>query len=424
MSFSTGQPHPLAKQSIISIATKSLPLDICSLHFEVVGDFLVLLTTFVEGSENENMFFLVSWKTGKTHSVSTSGLQHIAPPLLTLVVQLQSPELGTYIYFNFLSEDTLMFPSLIHNTLEVVKIAIDSDDTPRLVPLCVLHLPPLSVGASLHNLYSRAEPNPTASGSDTMPSPSGRPFHDKAEDAIIIFDISYLHLSGSDWLTFIVHRRALLAHIPAVHRTSAPFWSAPGPIPAPVQVPWPTWGPPATRWFKGEHTSTGWITRSAGQRTVTLEKSIPTPIKVRDFNPYAVRTACALAAVSASGQSKQGNWSKQLPNGNRMTLNVEHSELAAGFIFKEGVWSSLPYVEIVTQNEYPYVGVMVDDQRILGLKVRFKLHVVHKCQCMNRIEPSSFYRAAEKSGPGLGLSTFTYWGDGLTYPGNLVKNVR
>ena len=265
-----------------------------------------------------------------------------------------------------------MVPSLIHNTLEVVKIAIDSDGTPRLVPLCVLHLPPLTIGASLHNLYSRAEPNPTGSGSDTMPSPSGRPFHDKAEDAIIIFDIAYRHFSGSDWLTFIVHRRALLAHIPAVHRTSAPFCPVPGPMPAPLQVPWPTWGPPATRWFKGEHTSTGWITRTAGQRAIALEKSIPTPIKMRDFNPYAVRAACALAAASASEQSKQGNWSKQLSNGNRMTLNVEDSVLIAGPIFKDDVWSSLPYIEIVTQNEYLYVGVMVDDQRILGLKVRVK----------------------------------------------------
>ncbi len=93
---------------------------------------------------------------------------------------------------------------------------------------------------------------------------------------------------------------------------------------------------------------------------------------MRDFNPYAVRAACALAAASVSGQLKQGNWSKQIPNGNQMTLNVEESMLTADYIFKEDVRSSLPYVEVVTQNEYHYVGVMVDDQRILGLKVRFE----------------------------------------------------
>jgi hypothetical protein len=101
-----------------------------------------------------------------------------------------------------------------------------------------------------------------------------------------------------------------------------------------------------------------------------LGDGVPTPIKVRDFNPYAVRAACALAAASEGGQSKQGNWSKLLPNGNMMTLNVEESMLTAVHIFEEDVRSSLPYVEVVTQNEYDYVGVMVDDQRILGMKVR------------------------------------------------------
>jgi len=76
---------------------------------------------------------------------------------------------------------------------------------------------------------------------------------------------------------------------------------------------------------------------------------------------------CALAAKN--GQSEQGNWSQQLRNGNQMTLNVEDSVLTAGFIFKEDVRSSLPYVEVVTQDEYHYNGVMIDDQRILGLKV-------------------------------------------------------
>jgi len=61
----------------------------------------------------------------------------------------------------------------------------------------------------------------------------------------------------------------------------------------------------------------------------------------------------------------------QLPNGNRKTLNVKESVLAAGRTFKEDVRSSLPYVEIVTQDKYHYEGVMIDDQRILGFNVRF-----------------------------------------------------
>jgi len=101
-----------------------------------------------------------------------------------------------------------------------------------------------------------------------------------------------------------------------------------------------------------------------------MEDGPPSPIIVRDFNPYAVRAALALGAES--GQSQQGNWSKQLPDGDRLTLTVEDSVVAAGSIFKEDVRSSLPYVEIVTQNDYLYHGVMMDDERILGVRVRFE----------------------------------------------------
>jgi len=245
---------------------------------------------------------------------------------------------------------------------------IDSDGTPRLMPLCIFHLPPLNRDASLCNLYCHTEPKPTSSGPVVISS--DRPFHDKAEDAIIIFDISYDHFSRRDWLTFIVHRRALMAHIPAAYCACAPFCSAPELMPTPVHVPWSAWGPAATRWFEGERVETAWIMRTAGQRVVALEEAMPTPIIVRDFNPYAVRAARALATVS--GQSQQGNWSKQLPNGNRMTLKVEDSVLNAGFIFEEDVQSSLPYVEIVTQDKYHYTRAMIDDQRILGLKVCFQ----------------------------------------------------
>ena len=269
-----------------------------------------------------------------------------------------------------------MIPNLIENALEVAKIVIDSDDTPHLVPLCVHHLPPLSRNASVYHLFCRAEPNVTGSGPIAIPPPSNRPFRDKAEDAIIIFHMCYEHspelwsqTQSSSWFTLVVQRRALFAHIPAVHRACMPFCSAPEPTPPLVHVPWSAWGPSAKRWFLSNATSTSWITTTAGQRMVTLEDRIPSPIIVRDFNPYVVRATRALA--TASGQSPGGNWRK-LPNENRTILKVEGSVLPARTIFKEDVLSFLPYVEIVTQREYHYEGVMIDEERILGLKVRFE----------------------------------------------------
>jgi len=377
LSFSTAQPHPLAEQPVIFIDRRILPLDRLSTKIDVVGDFLILLVTFSERSRNQDIFSLVCWKTGLTHCVSVPavpGLLQIRPPLLILYVQLGSPEKGTYEYFSHLSQDTLVIPNLIQNTFEIVKIVIDNDDKPHLVLLCVLHLPPLIENTSLFEFYCRAEPNPTSSRPLVIlgPSRSDRPFHDKAEDAIVIFNLSYNHLFGTymNWLTLIVHRRALLSHIPAAHRACAPFCSTPEPTPALVEVPWSVWGPPSTRLFVGNPTPMHYTETTAGQREVMLEDRPLTPIIVRDFNPYAVRAARALA--SASGQSQQGNWSTQLPNGNRMSLKVEDSVLTARSIFKEDVWSSLPYVEIVTRDEYPYDGVMMDDERILGFQVRFE----------------------------------------------------
>jgi len=371
LSPSTGQPHPLAEQPIIFIGTKSMPLGIDGVHIEIVGEFLIYLITFEEWVENENIFSLVRWKKGEVHFVRLSVTAHSSTIADNSVyAQLQSWEWGTCVYFSFLSQDTLVIPNLTLNTLGVSKIIIDSDDTPRLVPLCILHLPPLAQDTLIYNLYCRAAPNPTSSDPVSISSLSHRPFRDKAEDAIIIFDILYGHSSGSDWLTFTVHRSALLAHVPVAHRACAAFCPAPEASTLDiVHVPWPEWGPAATRWFKEECTSMSWITRTAGQRAVTLRDSMPSPIIVRDFNPYAVRAACAQA--SASGKTQHGNWSMQLPNGNWKTVNVMESVLDAGPTFEEDVRSSLPYVEIVTQNKYHYDGVMIDDQRILGFKVRF-----------------------------------------------------
>ena len=371
LSFSTGQPHPLAEQPVIFIDEKIQPLDWRSCKIEIVGDFLILLVLFLERSRNQDIFLLVHWKTGLTHCVSVSGLLPIRPPSLILYVQLASSEKGTYRQFSHLSQDILVIPNLIQNTFELAKIVTDNDDTPRLVILCVLHLPPLVQATLISHICCRAEPNPTGSGR-VIPSRSDRPFHDKAEDAIVIFNMSYAHTSGVhiDWFTLIVHRRALLAHIPAAHRACAPFCSTPEPAPAPVEVPWSVWGPPATRLFVGNPTIMDYTETTAGQRAVMLEDRMPTRIIVRDFNPHAVRAARVLA--SASGQSQQGNWSKQLPNGNRMSLKVEDSVLTAGSIFEEDVWSSLPYVEIVTEGKYQYDGVMMDDERILGFQVRFE----------------------------------------------------
>jgi hypothetical protein len=65
-----------------------------------------------------------------------------------------------------------------------------------------------------------------------------------------------------------------------------------------------------------------------------MEDGRPTPIIVRDFNPYAIRYARLRA--SANGHSQQGcNWSEKFPNGNQMMHKVEDSVFKAGTVFKD-----------------------------------------------------------------------------------------
>lgn len=355
----------------------------------------------------------------------------IAPPptAYRLYCQLRSSDWGTYAYFSFLSQDTLVIPNLIQNTLEIAKIVIDNDNKPRLVPLCVLGLPALTGRATIVRLACRAEPNPTGPGPLAIPAPSSRPFRDKVEDAIILFnvliedahlDAELFHFPETRPFTFVVHRGALLAHVPAAQRACPPYcYSAlePDPEPAPelelelepAQLPWAAWGPAVTRWFESDHASIRWITTTSGQRAVTMEEGPPTPIIVRDFNPYTVRSARARAA--ASGQSRGCNWSERLQNGNRMTLKVEESVVLAGSVFVEDVRSSLPYVEVATQAEYRYEGVLVDEERILGLKVRAGSLFHRRCNCIFLLDFGIFCRLAKRTRSGFRRSTSISWGN-------------
>ena len=74
-SFSTSQPHPLAEQPIVFIASISLILGHCNVLIEIVGEYLALLITFpLVRDASVDMFFLVRWEKGEAHCVSISQL--------------------------------------------------------------------------------------------------------------------------------------------------------------------------------------------------------------------------------------------------------------------------------------------------------------------------------------------------------------
>ena len=259
-----------------------------------------------------------------------------------------------------------------------MRIVVDKSDNnvPRLVPLCTLNLPPLAKHTSIICLSCRAKPNLTGSAHDPLlvPAPNTHPFRDTTAEAIVLFNllIEYMNIHAVQFFhvthpfTFIVHRRTLLSHIPHSQQACTPFHSVLGE--APMTVLWSAWGVPITRWFESDQVSIQWITTTAGQRTVTMEDRSPMPIIVHNFNLYAVRAA--LARKASQGQTQECKKLRVLPNGNRQTIKVEEDVIPAGSVFREDVQSALPYIKTVTQTRYGYEGVLIDEERILGLVVR------------------------------------------------------
>jgi len=116
---------------------------------------------------------------------------------------------------------------------------------------------------------------------------------------------------------------------------------------APVAVPWTFWGPRVTRWFHTDDIPTRWITTSAGQRCVIYSEGDGVEAKpsltVFDFN----------VGSSTSRATRSG---------------AEPSQIG-GEMFSDPVSSSLPFVTFTLEDLPVFDGVLMDEERLLGLKV-------------------------------------------------------
>ena len=109
-----------------------------------------------------------------------------------------------------------------------------------------------------------------------------------------------------------------------------------------------------------------WITMTNGQRYVTTTDEQRGPLTLRDFNPYHVRRH----QMRAADGDRDAEEKMVLPNGNIVRLVTQKTVLQRGDLFEADVESELPYCETVTRKEYGYDGVMIDEERIIGLYVR------------------------------------------------------
>ena len=139
---------------------------------------------------------------------------------------------------------------------------------------------------------------------------------------------------------------------------------------------WLEWGPQNTRWFE-DLLSTNWQHAIHGLRTVECvpvgerdedahahghqhwEHTTGThKLRIRDFNPNVVRGA---VVVKRKRDEDKNKW--RVVTTKDPVANTEN-------VFEEEILSALPYREVVTEETVQVAEVMMDESRILLIKVR------------------------------------------------------
>lgn len=254
----------------------------------------------------------------------------------------------------WLSPTILLIANIVNNTLDLWDVTSSCTH-----PVGILGLPVLQERHQI-SINCECQPSPTVTGTAN----SKRLFNDAPNDAIAMFQI-YVHWSNEmgteskqkSWLMY-VHRRTLLS-ICALNPC----------LPDDVQsikrtcnengvVPWDTWGPHATRWIPNACLSQHdwWQTATAGARVaVTVDRSGSTVIM--DFHPPRINIARAklLANKSANPQ---------------IWVQEEETVVDSG-MFKESFTSRLPYVARVFGKIERYADLLMDEERLVVLKVSF-----------------------------------------------------
>lgn len=153
--------------------------------------------------------------------------------------------------------------------------------------------------------------------------------------------------------------------------TGTSTWKAVG------RYQWHEWGPQNTRWFQ-DLLSTNWQHAIHGLRTVEcvpdggrggdappqghqpLEHTVgERKLRIRDFNPNMVGTTVT-----------ERDWKKGEDKNEWKVVTTGSPVANTKDVFEEEIWSALPYREVVTEETVQVTEVMMDESRILLIRVR------------------------------------------------------
>ena len=310
----------------------------------------------------------------------------------------------TYNSLAFLNEDTLILPNLRDNAIELCSFTQQHAWTPTAVSLpgdngivilevsssCLplptsrtLRLPDTRQGMSILRMACRGEPNPFPANSVPQPVENGPLFRPLPESSIVIFNLLVGNIQHRS-ISFVVNRESLLCllendHLYGGENTPQPEGDEPTPAELeenpfsrypdyavaehrgpPNFVPWSRWGTRTVRWFMTDDIPTRWITTSCGYRWATIAEDLPSPIYIRDFNPWRIKQAKAKLGGRKTYETEKTIVTVARPGS--PTLEEDR-------IFADPVSSDLEYLEVKTKKSYNYSSVFMDENWILGIVV-------------------------------------------------------
>ncbi|KAM6497732.1 hypothetical protein JOM56_005680 [Amanita muscaria] len=330
LKFSTGEVHPFALHPLIHVQRS--PSSQPYISIKIVGDNIALVVHDEDGSK----LFIFDWKTGHKR------LQHKA-----------TEDAYKNSILVFVSPELLLVPNCILSHFEVWHLFPSHPNPKPPVQKISLQIPAVSDNYYIISIGCHGEPSPFL---HSMPYFPPRPFFPSWENSIIVVSLLLGPIPQLQYIyKLIMHRRALLDMIQKLTSPSL------------QEVRWADWGPPISRWFQVNGT-----VRGSGQRQVFLEPSPRDKLKcivgVEDFNLYNVRRNAGMTAqLRGEGEHNSGNGNngEGKKEGNEEELEILKHE----GVFSEEVYMGLKRVVYHAPGEYDLHAVLMDEERLLGLKV-------------------------------------------------------
>ncbi|KAJ4481111.1 hypothetical protein J3R30DRAFT_3464432 [Lentinula aciculospora] len=347
LQLSTGLPHPLSGSPMRF--TQHILTDNLGVGIEIVGNLAALVVRDVSfGHHNRDKVLVLDWKRG----------------IVRAELYVESRRYQSAI---FLTPEILLVTNAHERCLEIWRIPPDSGEPASFVicrtPELSLGLPVIHPGFIVSEFACRSAPNPILSTCDTS-----RPFHSSPAESIMVFHLTISPIDPRVPIPFVffAHRRAFLDALTKIERNHESQI---------MPIPWSGWGPPKTRWLHARSIPTEWITTTSGQRYAYVSTHAPAmaqPVVILDFNQNHVRK------VIANMKNKVSPYHGVFPD-DMITTDVEalsrrvwtdqsrdkHEKMK---VFAEDVGGYLPYIAVKSAQAYQFHGVLMDDERIIGIK--------------------------------------------------------